>query len=80
MADSRPLLYTIAQLDLILQGGGDSVVHRVHLKECVLGVVLRKSMSTRIHHLMHCTGNSEEYVDGFVWDLICAKRISKCVV
>jgi len=38
----RPFMYTLAQLDLILQGGGDSVVHRVQLEESVLDVVLQK--------------------------------------
>ena len=46
---------------------------RLYFKESLYGVVLQKSISAQIHLLIVYTGNSKEYVDGFVRELIFGK-------
>jgi len=46
-----------------------------YLTESVHKIVLQKSISTQIRQLIFCISNNEGQVDGFVGELILAKRL-----
>ena len=46
-----------------------------YLPPSVSNVVLQESIPTRIRQLILYIGNSQDYVDGFVWELTPAQRL-----